>query len=1098
VYEHDSDLSINQNTFSTQQGLSLNLVNALSACNDTAVLNYSNIYLTAPIKANDFATINLLQPLNLSFPTFLALSAFPGYGVQGFKTLYLTLSSNYNSTTSPLTISTSLSDDTDTYFNFIDIDGVNCNIAIADNNNNKYLTVDVNALSCYFTTVNSYVITNSANVFLYSLDRYGFLKLFFQQPNGYFYVLRLLGNTLSAVNTSLYSSTTADIFATTYTGIPNTNFINNFVYYNKQDPSGFEINSQKDIADIPQNHIIHYNYESAVNFVSGAEVLVDFFKAKNFLTNSYTINDKEPFLNSVTQRNYTTITSKQNSEKYNGNLQLNYNYYTKNYTLLPDVATKITMPETLYPYSSINIDDSGLTNNGAYGGQSPVFADKIYKQLNGNQNYVNYNEQNGTYLYSWLYTNTSQLTSYWLDRYYYPKKTSFNVAYSGTSNQIFNYNSALSTFLSINYPKNDFYYYDIRSSLTFEPSASYYYSRVGNKYIEKVIKTLPLYSDTFTKYEQDSFNTDSANSITFSTNYGSLIVPTSSNNSFTMSFDLQTKNLSSVNCNVLFGNNFDEGVTLYKGGLNNIYTPGFFLTTPNSLNFYDKNFNQMFTLNLSGYIEAPYFIIDVINYGFDHLIKVFYYNYQTGNPGFLDFSLTSKVHSLVEFPSLNGKFAGGAISKVYKGNSQVAYTVYALVPPATLRTVTFDYINNTIVSVIDTFVGPGGNGWGSQVSYNNNIINLSGYRGTVVGNYGVSKNTNFIYYKNLSANNEYISLSANNDYFFDILSYDNQLYIQTLNNISVFDQYKQSLGTFGVNTSAVSGFKIDIINDNFQPKLLSFFKLSGGNIGIAKYDLDTMTLESSSATSVPAYNNYYQELLFPFYNLTYYPSPFSTPTNFNTINQINGFSDGDVVVRADLFSGNDYQRKVVANFSANLLQNINQNISLVFDSVNGIINLYNNGILLNTALLSSASLNGYSTSHYLNNNFGIGIPFIDNIPATNVSTFDYASGFSINNFIVYADNLNEDEIKFNYLSGAKIDILNFDVPSGTRNNTDTITSFNRFSIPGRKNNSIKVYVKNLDFTPSQQQALSQIVLAKLQSISPVTTNNFDIIYLDNE
>ena len=143
-------------------------------------------------------------------------------------------------------------------------------------------------------------------------------------------------------------------------------------------------------------------------------------------------------------------------------------------------------------------------------------------------------------------------------------------------------------------------------------------------------------------------------------------------------------------------------------------------------------------------------------------------------------------------------------------------------------------------------------------------------------------------------------------------------------------------------------------------------------------------------------------------------------------------------------------------------------------------------------------LNGFLTSHYLNNNFGVGIPFIDNTASSNILPYDYASNFNLCNFIVYTKNLNEDEVKFNFLSGGKIDTLTFDVPQGARNNTDTITSFVRYSIPGRKNNNAKIYIKNLDLTSDQQQLLTDKISSKLQSIVPVTTNNIEIIYLNNE
>ena len=119
-YLHDSNFVLNQNTFTTQQGLSLNLVNALSSCNDATVQNYSNIFLSDTIKSNDFGYVKLKQQLVLSFPTYLALSAFPDISS---GTLYTTISSS-PALSSRITFSRSLSDSLNTYFSFIDIDGV--------------------------------------------------------------------------------------------------------------------------------------------------------------------------------------------------------------------------------------------------------------------------------------------------------------------------------------------------------------------------------------------------------------------------------------------------------------------------------------------------------------------------------------------------------------------------------------------------------------------------------------------------------------------------------------------------------------------------------------------------------------------------------------------------------------------------------------------------------------------------------------------------------------------------------------------------------------------------------------------------------------
>lgn len=1088
IYEHDSNLVINQDTFTTQQGLKLNLINALSSCKDATILNYSNIFLSDTVKANDFAYMKQKAKLRQAFPTYLALSAYPSIDNDTF---YVQISSSPGSTYSALstysTFNPSLSDDLTTYFDFIDIDGIRCRISTRDLNTTKSLTVQLSTLSCYFATQTDWISSTQADLFEYSLDSNGFLKLFFRY-NDAFYIIRRVANTLSAVQADVYGPADSDIFATSYSKLNPIKFTNDFVYYDKENVADFEVKEQRSIKDLPQNHLLYYNYESNSEFLTGAKAKVDFFKGKNFLAEDFSITDKLPFSDEVTQRKYTTILSKNNSERYEGSLQFNYNYFTKTYTFIPDVTTKFTLPETLYPYESLNIDDSSLINNGAYGGQSPVFSDKIYKNLNFNTNKVAYNQANGTYLCTWLYTDTALLTSYWVDRYYYPKATSITAAFTGGLYPVFSFVSDIDQYITANYPLNNFDYYDLRSSLVLEPTATYLYSRIGNKYINKVTETYPVYTNTFTKYVKNSYYTDVTNSIDLNNNYGMFVLKAGEiDNSFSLSFDLKSDNLSAIKTNVIIGNNYDEGITIYKGGLDNIFTPGFFVTSLHDVKFYNRDLSESFTLNLSSYINAPYRILDVLNYGFDHPIKIFYYNYTTNLPGFVDININKRVVSKIEFTDLPNYFQNGVVGKTYDNN----YIYYHYLD-ANNHIVKIDYINNVFIS--DT-TSSGLIVYGSRVVKNNTIIPLSGFRGCKVGDYGVSKINNTIYYKNLDSGEEFPTLSSKTDKFFDIISYNNQLFVQTKQDITIFDQYKRQLGTFATNTSAVSGFKLDVLNENFNPKLLSLFKTQSGYIGFAKYNIDTLELESSSATSLSAYDNFYQEINNP---VAGYNSLMCTPTNLEQINIVNKFNQGDIVIRTDLFSGNDYQNKTANVIAVNLEPYYNQNLTLVFNSNDGYIQLYNEGILIVNESLSATGLSKFVTSYFMNNNFGIGMPFIDNKPASEITNHDYASNYSIENFKVYKKSLNEDEVKFNFLKDKNIDAVTFDVPAGTRNNTDTVQQLNKFSIPGRKNNNVRVYIKNLDLDETNRNVMTQKIIEKIGSIVPINTQNIQLIYINNE
>ena len=1359
VYEADNDLLINQNTFATTQGLTLNLVNALSALQDETISNYSNIFLTDTLPINDVLTLKPRTQNPLTFATHLALSAYP---TPNANTFFVSVSTGlYPVDNTNITFVRSLSNQTQTNFIFYDLDGLHCRISTILNNVTMNLTV-LPSLSCVFSD------SISSNSFEYTLDDNGFLKLFYRTDTN-FYIIRQVGESLSAVDSTLTTAISTDIFGTIFTGVSSLNFKNDFIYYNKSLLKDFIVNNDNVIPNIPQNTLLYYNYQSQFNFLTGSTAVVNFFKNKNVLSNDYYINDRLPFSqNDVLQRNYTTILSKQHSELYNGDLQFNYNYYTTEYLLVPDKATLFTLPETLYPYSVINVDDSDLVNVGAFGGLTPVYSDKLVKKLSQNLNTSNYNEANGTYLYTWLYTDAQQLTSYWLDRYYYPLLTSINAAYTGTNNQVATYQSGLSAFLSANNIPDNYSYYDIRSSLTFEPSASYYYSRIGNNYVDKVVNTFDVSLSSYQIFNSNNvpqFTTD--NALFDGTFYGGFNIENAPTNSFTMSFDFNTRNFNVVNSNLVVGNDFDEGISLYAGGLKNIFTPGYFISSLTGVDFFDIQNNNTFTLNVSAYVGDPVRVLDVINTGFDHLITVLYLNYNSNVPGLLQFSIYNKVFNKYEFPLVNNDIplGGGAFgfnnlySKQYVGNNEVQYLLKFNTPSVGLpfgRVFRFDYIDSKYLGYINIPLHyiPG---YHSYVTFNGSVSTLSGYCGNILdGNgIGISKQLNTVYYKNLSAGTEYPSLCVSGG-IFDVATLQDRFFVQTNGYILEYDQFKTLYNTYYTSSNVVSGIKLDFINDNFATKLLSFGADANGYIIVDKFDLTTSNLESTYNTGQLADPIYYNEFLYPkqgtynllratgfvdghfisggqtnaytqstpifgtdtltavwidaeigaysndstsitilsgefdigggqipadfvvnlvedssgtvistltgdgtlttmtvsltnvapytpytfqvlrtlqgsvpinmsmsiingsfvngsfrnvsvpgdmmpintvqypagllayntnsltekygyvasaqvdalstngagtyieydplehfgyyafinnyagasitvvnnFYNryvnptsplitLSAFAAPgnyqylkpyimqftsgnppanalsgvsFQAPTNFNAINNVNQFDQGNFILRADLFSGNDYISKQTAILPFDVVNNQSQ-IVIVFDTATGSLDIYNNAELIQSVALSA---NTFSTSNYLYNNFGVGVPYINNRAASTIGENynDYPNNYSMNNFKVYNFALDPDQVKFNYLQNQNIDAVNFDITTGTRNNTDTISSLNKMIIPGRKNNNAIIYIKNAYLDEVGKANLTAQLLTKIRNIIPLNVNDVKIEYLD--
>jgi len=1335
LYEHDNELIINQNKFATQQGLDLNLVNALSACQDETILNYSNIFLSKPLPINDVVYLPY-NVNNLIFSTFLAVSAYPDISTE---TRYVAISSN-SALSGDVNFVLNLSSVNETYYGFTDINGIQCRISSINQNETKSLTIDPTTFICSFTVQTPATSGSGLDLFEYALDDSGFLRLFFRLQDD-FYIIREVDNVLSGVNVTNTVPLSTDIFYTTYKNIAPVKFKNDFIYYGKQQLNKFGIDNDRTKEDVPQNHVLFYNYQSDDNFLSGSVAVVDLFKTKNVLSNTYNINDILPANdNSVVQREYTNILSKQSSELYSGDLQFNYNYYTKEYVFPPDVTTKFTLPEILYPYSVINVDDSNLARSGAFGGQTPVYSDKIIKRLDLNANTVNYNEANGTYLYTWLYTDAAQLTSFWLDRYYNPKKTSLNVAYSGSSNQVFTYTSELDQFLSANYPANDYLYYDIRSSLTLEPSASYLYSRIGSNYVNKVVATYAKEVTGIDVFDSDHVPQDISNNITFNGDSYGVFNIDSDNNSFAISFDLNAKNIDAIKSNLIVGNNFDEGISLYKGGIENIFTPGYLVNTLTGVEFLDINNTASYSINASAYVGAPTTVLDIINTGFDHLIKLFYIRTDTSVPGILEFNVYGEVFNKYEFDSLANVFNSGLrinlFGKTYSNNnSEIWYFVKDANPSIDAVTYKFDYIDNTFLGVVSTFPASEKLNVISIVNTDDTpqgIRYLSGFDGQLLENeIGISKLTDTVYFTNVSGSpdNQFPALSTGAGGIFDVAVLNDRYYVQTNGGVLQYDKYKRLYKTYPANSESVSGVKIDFINDNFKTKLITYTANNRGKLLIDRYDIQTGDVESSFTTDITVNPIFFKEFQFPkrgtytslvgigivtneyigpnnpppininaiigarsddstsitsvsgtldlfgavipedfslniyrggtrvstvngdgkstsisvtfneivpeipyllecvreknitaavrlkfgiingtFYNgsfrnvvvgsdyqdppvagfanafftikdnsLTdqygfvtnvnaieldtdYVPlpgpvyasnvdfngvtssnpltdfyheqnnphlrlvvnpalssftptviqftsnsdplvltselvsgGPFQVPTNFQVINNVNKFSEGDLVARIDLYTGSNTKNREthIVPFDVDSLANI----VMSFDVQDGDLSIYNNAQLVTSIPLSADT---FYTSYFLKNNFGVGVPYINNKSASLIGLQydDYPTNYSINNFHVYGKSLNSDEVKFNFLQDKKIDTINFDVPAGIRNATDTTTAFNKFIIPGRKNNNIIIYIKNAFLDEVGREQLKLQLIDKVRNVIPLNIGNIEFKFLD--
>jgi hypothetical protein len=406
----------------------------------------------------------------------------------------------------------------------------------------------------------------------------------------------------------------------------NTNNLDQFIYYDYENNHNL---SNDSVSGVKYDFLTYYSYN---DIISGdkANVNLKFFNLKNHISNN-NITYAAPIENSETNleyrgREYQNFTNQKSKEKDYDNITLNYTFFDKEFKISSKPYTEFTLPGNLFPFKKININDTSLADNGSFASNNPYFSDKIFKLTDVNKNnlqeifiedeefLVNENDvsflvlqsggffgfenlndldQNdifGDYLCTWLKGDGKEKGT-WFDRYYVPNSNSYTLPFTGRSN-IFDSSTQASQYFQGN---NSLVYYDLKSNLTFEPSASYAYQRINSNQINTYIdsQSAKLLKDTFS-FQTSTLEIQNINEVNLDTikGYDKLDLKSIPNKDFNIGFELELNSLSSLNSYQLFGNLYEDGFTFRN---NNYFTPFVFITDGNKLFIYDQNFKLLRT-----------------------------------------------------------------------------------------------------------------------------------------------------------------------------------------------------------------------------------------------------------------------------------------------------------------------------------------------------------------------------------------------------------------------------------------------------------------------------------------------------------------------
>ena len=322
---------------------------------------------------------------------------------------------------------------------------------------------------------------------------------------------------------------------------------------------------------------------------------VDFFPLKNQATlhEYYSENNHYNYEANTNNRIYEKINAGVHQQHGYDNIGLSYNIGTYDINFKPNKLTYFTTPNSMSPYTILNINDSKIENLGAVPGSNPLMSDKVFKRREIIKNNSFSDDVNPMYLCSWLSGNSDGDTR-WVDRYYNPLASDFSAALSGTSH--YNVITAAGAQTTETF--------DVSSSLTFEPNNDYGYYHIGGHDYENLFKA---YNSKYNKTARTEYLNHKGVPLprTYVKRDREIILDgnnlaktkTDIQGDFSINFWLHTKDNNKPFCYKLLGNYFDDGIGVFNTDL---VTPNIILPVTNITNKSStskKYFSKLLFLN---------------------------------------------------------------------------------------------------------------------------------------------------------------------------------------------------------------------------------------------------------------------------------------------------------------------------------------------------------------------------------------------------------------------------------------------------------------------------------------------------------------------
>ena len=329
------------------------------------------------------------------------------------------------------------------------------------------------------------------------------------------------------------------------------------------------------------------------------------------LKNQHTVENKTSRTNifdnedTVNHRVYHGLHTGTNQEHGFDSIYLSYAAGTKEVKLISGKLTYFHFPNITDPYEILNINDTSLIDEGAIASNSPLKADKVFKKRSADNNIEKFiDEKDGTWLCTWLSgAEDPKVRPVWVDRYYQPNYFTQGNALSSINTKY------LTEYDEVTLQIKSGPFFDIMSSLTFEPGVLYAYHHIGcidnNNIVNSMSKSgdltlsgVAVYKDlnnvlccaavnnsTCGAWETYEFDSD---------RYGVTDIPNTTG-SFSISFQIDADNWQKPFAHSIAGNYDNDGIAIYNE--ENV-TPVFVIPEGSNINIYNSNFETVRSFSL--------------------------------------------------------------------------------------------------------------------------------------------------------------------------------------------------------------------------------------------------------------------------------------------------------------------------------------------------------------------------------------------------------------------------------------------------------------------------------------------------------------------